>query len=364
MILPLALSSLVYARTKNVANCSIYTHTDGVDISNDGSFVIGNIIGHESIAWRIDITNDDQIVNYFTVSEYDDWSMVLANNNDGRISVGCLDGPNRVIACYWTAKEDGKLHVTTLDNLSSSKWSISMDVSNNGKVIVGIHKPHNRKCEAFIWRHSTKEYTGLGYLAGDSFSKATAISGDGHVAVGISGNIMRVCAFIWRDSDNHMLPLGPRNNNWWSEAVCLSDDSSVVVGCTGPIKYKYLPSKLRSDARKYACRWYADTGDLSVLNHSNSAKYSVATCVNGNGSVIAGLAGNKYWHEAVIWEEDRMHRLGTLDGHLWSRANSISHDGSIVIGSSGYAEKSIPFIWTKSAGMRVLHPFLFDDIVK
>jgi len=101
-----------------------------------------------------------------------------------------------------------------------------------------------------------------------------------------------------------------------------------------------------------AARWdnlvISGLGDFAGGDFSSSA-----TDVSNDGSVVVGYGTTAAGEQAFRWEDSVMQPLGDL-GSGTSRAQSVSGDGSIVVGRSG----SDAFIWDSFYGMRDLDQLL------
>ncbi|HEY3244808.1 MAG TPA: PEP-CTERM sorting domain-containing protein, partial [Phycisphaerae bacterium] len=131
-----------------------------------------------------------------------------------------------------------------------------------------------------------------------------------------------------------------------SHATAVSADGSVVVGSsTSPDDYQ-------------AFRWTA-AGGVEYLGFL-AYFYSEATGVSPDGSVVVG--GSSYdsvdWGpEAFRWTvADGMQPLGFLPGQNQSRAEGVSVNGSVIVGTS-WGNVVEHFRWAALGGMQVLNGF-------
>jgi probable HAF family extracellular repeat protein len=157
--------------------------------------------------------------------------------------------------------------------------------------------------------------------AGDSESRAYAVSADGGVVVGRTLGTgftwgMRLYSFRWiRSSGGHRLI----RNDLESEAHGVSAEGNIIVGWS------------RNDRhRPRAYRWTAGVGlqDLGTLGGEESR----AMAVSADGRVVVGWAQNgQFLVRAFRWENGIMQDLGTLGGEE-SRAMAVSADGRVVVG--------------------------------
>ena len=149
-------------------------------------------------------------------------------------------------------------------------------------------------------------------------------------------------------------PAGMERSNAWS----LSGDGSTAVGWFGQGSWdgdKHVPF-----------RWTASAGyevlDQRGFLNSDEITYAArARLVSDDGSVIAGAHTPDFgfYDHAVIWDDDAIlrrldsGRLGWENDTLWefSRAEGMSADGSLIVGSGVHDDVSTGFIWTDDGGM-------------
>lgn len=258
--------------------------------------------------------------------------------------------------------------------------SFAFDVTDSG-VAIGYSLATNNEWEAYIWTPSSG-MTGLGILPGTVFSQANAISADGRVVVGLSGEH----AFRWTASGGMQLLSALPNGLDDAVARAVSHDGSVIVG----------DQDVPADLGGYeAFRWTESTGavGLGVLNEIWHR--SRATVISGDGAVVAGydtgsgqafrwtedsglvplggvgidlprptgisfdgsvIVGNGAGPEAFRWTEESGYvSLGSYT------ANDVSDDGSVIVGNEFYDSRYWATIWTESAGWRRLDDILADD---
>ena len=181
--------------------------------------------------------------------------------------------------------------------------------------------------------HGTAQsMTDLGTLGGN-YTYPYAVSADGSVIVGHSGNSgNQGRAFRWTAAGG-MTDLGTLGGNY-SYANAVSANGSVVVG-----------EAYNASNQGRAFRWTAAGGmtDLGTLG----GDYSYAQAITADGSVVVGeayKASNEY--HAFRWTSAGMTDLGTLGGTN-SSASGISADGSVVVGYAQNASNEYrAFIYT------------------
>jgi len=264
----------------------------------------------------------------------------------------------------------------------SFAWGVSAD----GSVVVG-YSDSTSGTEAFRWT-SSGGMSGLGDLPGGLFgSYATGVSADGSVVVGRStpdapAHISVLEAFRWTDLngnglvdpdeklDNHPeFGLGDLPGGYSESQVSdISADGSVVVGIGRPAPSGYEAFRwedlngngLVDPGEKLDYHPEFGLGDLP-----GSSIYSHANGVSADGSVVVGSGyPASAESEALIWTSDgEMVRLGKLPGMQFSVATAVSADGSVVFGQSQEESPEVmeAFIWDATNGMRNLRDVLVDD---
>ncbi len=220
-----------------------------------------------------------------TIGSEDSYTKANGLSADGSVVVGYSSDVSG--AYRWTA-DGGMVAIESLPG--GTHWCCyeAFGVSADGSVIVGT---------GFRWS-STGGLIGLGALPGAVSSIAYAVSSDGSVAAGVSGDQ----AFRWTEAEG-ITGLGTLPGGSSSRANAASADGSVIVG------------------------------------ESTSASSSIG--------------------EAFRWTDaGGMVSLGRLPGTNSSTARGVSADGSVIVGSSG----GLAFVWDATNGMRSLKSVLNDEI--
>ncbi|NEX48601.1 autotransporter domain-containing protein [Pseudotabrizicola algicola] len=204
--------------------------------------------------------------------------------------------------------------ICDLGTLDTGTRSAASGVSADGTVVIGSANT-NDGMRPFRWTQSGGMQN-LGVLY-DDYTTARGVNADGTVVVGTSGNR----AFRWVDGVG-MSDIGTlAGGNTTANAV--SPDGSVVVG------YSTV-----SDLQ-LAYRW-TETSMESLITGTHSEAFGV----NSDGTVIVGHYYTGWW-VAFRWVEGSgMQSLGSLGGYVRSRANAVTPDGSIVVGSAATADDS------------------------
>ncbi len=224
--------------------------------------------------------------------------------------------------------------------------SYSLDVSGNGRVVVGASSSANvpdvNMFEAFRWSPDAG-LVGLGSLGGDPFySRATAVSGNGQVIVGTSISPNGEEAFRWTASTG-MVGLGDLPGlNFDSHATGVSRDGSVVVGYgSGELDYR-------------AFRWTESGGMVDIGDLPGGIPFSAAQAVSGDGNTVVGYSYSGAGKEAFRWTDGaEMQSLGDLAGGVVeSYAYGISDNGQVIVGMSASSSGWEAFRWTSATGMQ------------
>jgi len=215
----------------------------------------------------------------------------------------------------------------------------SVSVSNDGSIVAGMDKISG----AFRWSAETGAITDI--IGG---SGGVDVSGDGTTVVGhasFPGDGADARAYRWTEQSGKInlgvLPDG--SGTKISVARGVSEDGSVVVGS----------SRVGGSFRN-AFRWTTETGMVSLGDLPGGEHYGTADSVSADGSVIVGWGTTEFGPEAYRWtEQTGMVGLGDLSGGIFSSgAADVSADGSIVVGVSESSLGLEPFIWDEQDGMR------------
>lgn len=234
---------------------------------------------------------------------------------DGRVVVG----EREQRAVFWNSA--GGSYVVMDPRADWVGYAVA--TSANGAVIVGATRqvlPVNSPSPnftAFRW----SEDTGMIYLGlpGSLGSVALAVSGDGSVVVGSSGDAMGSphVAFRWTQSGGSV-SLGVLPGGMGSSATGVSGDGSIVVGWSSASAF----------------RWTEGTGMVDMGMPANAAS-SMADAISADGSTVVGQAtifGNRRaysWTQPGGWVA-----LDILAGDIQSEAHAVSADGSVIVGRS------------------------------
>jgi len=260
---------------------------------------------------------------------------------DGSVVAGTAsNGPDDQMGFRWTRQGGAQ----DLGNLGGSQVDFSA-LSANGAVVVGSASlpgdPDFPEYHAFRWVSGVM--TDLGTLGG-SESRAYGVSANGAVVVGTartSGGGQR--AFRWT-SGTGMADLGTLVGGSWSTASAVSADGAVVVGASD--KAGFITS---------AFRWTSGTGMEDISVSIAGLRGSSARFVSTDGAVVAGNLTTSGWdNHAFRWTRDTgMVDLGTLPGDITSTPSGMSADGAVIVGNStGFVGSAAhAFRWTSGTGM-------------
>ncbi|MGB0911461.1 MAG: PEP-CTERM sorting domain-containing protein [Nitrospirales bacterium] len=285
--------------------------------------------------------------------------------------------------------------------------SFAWDVSADGTTVVGSSTTTNRT-EAFRWTQASG-IVALDQLPGPSFSSvANGVSADGSIVVGTVSEPFSSNAVLWTQNGG-LVPISnvPAGSIVFNSGNDVSGDGTIVVGsifdgftstafrwtqAEGQVDLGHLPgTEQRSIARGIsmngttvvgssvsansvgrfnteAFRWtQADDmiglGDLPGLTFS-----SVANDISADGATVVGTSNaiidfiGPDNHEAFRWTQaGGMVGLGDLPGgSFFSKANDVSNDGSIVVGSSHSANGSEAFLWSTASQTMLRFQDLLD----
>ena len=269
-------------------------------------------------------------------------------SDDGLVVVGQSRSANNDFEAFRWTVETG---MVGLGDLPGGVFtSRATGVSGDGSVVVGRGSSANpaastgTKTEAFRWTQATG-MVGLGDTpGGGAFSRATDVSADGTVIVGLDLAPSISGAFRWTESTGFVdvgdLPGGP----FGSAAQAVNADGSVIVGDSN------------SANGPEAFRWTASGGIAGLGDLPGGIFQSVALGVSADGRVVVGEGHSANGQEAFRWtEETGMVGLGDLPGGVFdSFAFDTSADGSIVVGQGATADGGEAIIWDEANGLRRL----------
>lgn len=282
-----------------------------LDMSTDGSVIVGNDFNYETVRW----TAATGVVNLGrgtyplgvgagTPDCSDDGSVVSATiiNTEGTlVTQGRWTEATGWVDLLPPTLPDGGL----IDLSYGSAWGLSGD----GEHVVGLY-----------WR------PGNGGPNGDGLAHAT-ISGT------TSGSIIDLGSTMSSSRANHA-----------------NYDGSVVVGWDTSASFGY---------------WSPTVWENGTLTHLNTNEgWAMANYVTADGNIIGGDSFNELWQrsDATIWTRDGAGGwtetiLGSLPGtvapHGIATVHSMTPDGSIIVGYNKFSNTATPagWIWNETDGM-------------
>ncbi len=261
---------------------------------------------------------------------------------NGEVIVGYASGfpgYSRGGGFRWTA-ETGVIPIGALpENFFASE---ALGVSADGNVVVGNASRQGGPAWAYRWTPSGA--TLLGVVSGTESIRAAGVSGDGLTTVGGAFSVWQNIhlAIRWNSAGQPMslgdVPNGIRLR--WANSA--SFDASVIVGA---VVTSAAPGGVLEPFR-----WTQATGMVSLANQLGGSTGGDAIAVSGDGSTVVGYRVLSGTYDAYLWRESTgMTSLGS------GRALAVSHDGSIVVGTTSSGSG---FIWDESHGTLDLKQYL------
>lgn len=309
------------------------------DVSADGSAIVGWATNANNDLRAFRWTANTGMQDLGTLGEASSWAWGISE--DGSVVVGdswdiVTDPPGNFIlgrgrAFRWSAISG----MQDLGLLPGTQYARAYDVSADGSVVVGWCWSEAGDGRAFRWTPSGGMQD-IGTLGGMN-SSAFAVSTDGNVVVGGSGNQ----AFIWTlESGMHAIDsLGSAS----SLAMGVSSDASVVVGWSE-----------NSSGQMRAVRWEYCTSGLIFREDSNSSwtcLTSPSDCIPGWDHVglsigqrvlesHPGYPQGEYWDPEINDEIPVLDIPGVQSVHT---TGSFSHDSQSISTIAVSEEIDIPY---------------------
>ncbi len=240
----------------------------------------------------------------------------------------CLIGPSE--AFYWSESTG----FVTLSRPPGFSSAAALGVDDQGSWIVGAMTPQGANVStAVLWVDGVA--IDLGTLPGGNFSQARATYGD--KIVGKWGNNVTgdpgLAAFLWQDGQmlNIHADLGTPNSEAW--------DVNTAGQVTGWMGQSFLV-----DSQAFI--W--QDGQVTALPNPTEIFAGRANAISSDGEIVVGSGqfddGSTFGlARAILWENERPIVLGTLPGTERSSASDVRVDNSImqIVGGSGGAG----FVW-------------------
>ena len=326
---------------------ALFTASDAVDISADGSVVVGN---------ASDAASDPRAFAYVGGTLVDlapaigDFSYATGASQDGSVITGYVYSAGNPSMFYWT-QATGAVAIP----IGAGVYGEANDISADGSRIVGTiydnggatplpagptsPAPYDR---AFVWTRATNTFVTLPSLVAGGDMFGYDISDNGSIVVGRGETATTVHAFraVVGGATTDLGTIGGATGQ--SRANGVSGDGLVVVG----------QSVAPSVTGQRAFRWSAGTGMVRLASTDEAnVVFSLANAASRDGSYVAGAArySTTPGYRALRWDENGVALdLGDLTSANsgTSFANGISADGSVVVGvASNDAGDSRGFIW-------------------
>lgn len=227
-------------------------------------------------------------------------------------------------------------------------------ISADGTVAAGRETDMNGDVNPARWDGSWTTLGGLGGMSGITLGTAWDLSDDGTTVVGTAyianGDTQ---PFRWSTATGVMENLGGANN---LEAVAygVSGNGSVVVGVDiGNGSGQPRPAVWPSGPNSIVVLGSLDLADPTGIGE--------AEAVSGDGNVVVGYSGNTAnVAEAFRYVNGQMLGLGLVPtaSPVSSRALAANFDGSIIVGTSGFAFGARGFLWTQQDGIQDIKQLL------
>jgi probable HAF family extracellular repeat protein len=214
--------------------------------------------------------------------------------------------------------------VTELDSLSS-KESGAYGINNSGQV-VGYSYPSGGPMHAVLWDNGALIDIKTGGAI--PFNYASAINEAGQVLcnLGPGSHVSGRCPYLWQDGNiTYIGECGGTNN------VYAINNVGQVAGSSVGLPFVWHNGLLTP---------------LSTLGSNNQS--SGASGINDRGQVV-GFAATKSDNQshAVLWQNGRIHDLGTIPGGSYSQASSINETGKVVGWSRTSSDSTHAVLWQK-----------------
>ena len=277
--------------------------------------------------------------------------------SSGLVDLGVNTGQDEILSRSAFVSGDGLVVVgeigISIDNQFAANTHAFRWTNAGGKVDLGTLPNGSEGSD-------TNSFIGAGFLFAETIQKeasGSCVSNDGSVVVGTSESLsqsLEVCrAFRWTAMGG-MQPLGFLPDTQNSAALAVSNNGLVVVGASG---------NFNSDS-SMAFRW-TDGGGMQALGSLAGTPNSAALFTSLNGSVVVGTCQSNSpvnVRKVFRWEGGAMADLGFLPGGAqdlyWPVA--VSDDGSVVLGISEHIDNETQvvsrraFRWSVQSGMVAL----------
>ncbi|MDC0658736.1 hypothetical protein N6L27_12060 [Leisingera sp. SS27] len=248
-------------------------------ISADGSVVVGK--SDSEAGWRaFRWTKETGMISLGDV-DGDRQTGATAVSSDGTVIVGSVGGIGGRSAFRWTA-DDGLTFIGT-EELNSD--SAALGISGDGKVIVG-----RVGFRAFRWTNAEGVVL-LAPVQGEKLRYAHDASTDGSIIVGEAGSNSKTKAFYWSSKGGTDLLL-PAFKVKKTGARAISQLNETVVGYVKGSGGEVAFVKAKDKPMEF----------LGWLPERGGTRFSSASDVSADGSVVAGSSTGEFGHRAVFWK--------------------------------------------------------------
>jgi hypothetical protein len=299
-----------------------------VDLTPDGSTALLESVGATVDAWLYD-TDSGELENVAVVG---DPAKDFSTGISGDLRISALHG-TPVRAGVWSEPEGWLDLPDPFDTGCDLDRSTAFDLSHDGSVVVGSGW-NGCVPQAARWiggQIDLLEVVGESPMGSQNppVNRASAVSGDGMVAVGFAqlGALDRSAA-RW-EADGSGLLLNPEENDWPSEALSVNYDGTVVAGTRGYDGFVWTPAD--------------GIQSLGALPNQGVDE-TFPTAMIADGSAIYGAVGDP-WETtptAFVWTAtDGMRPLTDLledagitvpPGVLPIHVLAVSDDGRVLLG--------------------------------
>jgi probable HAF family extracellular repeat protein len=207
--------------------------------------------------------------------------------------------------------------------------------------------------------HAQVSFTPIPDLpGGTNLNRARAVSGDGHVVVGMSNSANGDEAMRWVVAAPGAGGLGDLPGGLFSsDAFACNFDGSVVFG-----------AGTNASGNNEAYRWTAAGGMVSLgflptggyVSRAYGSSFDGAIACGENLFQPTGAPPPLPITQAFRWTQSGgMQGLGFLQGtNFYSTARAMTSDGSMVVGWGNGADfANYPFVWTQATGMQQIGTF-------
>lgn len=246
-------------------------------------------------------------------------------SGDGSIVGGLSAFPFR-----WSSST-GMVRLSIFAGVQGSSLS---DMSDDGTICVGTMFTQQLGSVPVRW-NSLGEYQRLDLPApAFAYGYANGVSADGQTVVGTYWPSSQPLAYRWTQSSG-MQFIGVLPGETQSFARAISGDGTVVGGSSGNAAYVWTSAAGMTDLGTYSGRPSAGVSALSF-----DGRVAVGTAGSTNGTAIA-----------LMWRDGQLQPpLVTLTGATTSYGSGVNRDGSVAVGWYEVDGTSRAFVWTAGQG--------------